>query len=74
VRINPPETSIPNSFEADIRKLIYLGDHTRLVLSVIGQDEFVAKLSRDERTPDFSRGDRIRIGWRVEDCRAFAME
>ena len=74
VRINPPETSVPNSFEAEIGKLIYLGDHTRLVLSVIGQDEFVATLSRDERTPEFSRGDRIRIGWRTEDCRAFAME
>jgi putative spermidine/putrescine transport system ATP-binding protein len=74
VYINPLAGQFPNTFEARIDKLIYLGDHTRVVVSLCEQDDFVVKLSNDAGPPTLARGDIVRVGWRLEDCRAFALD
>src|SRR5262249_2332378 len=48
VKINPPEGSVPNLFNAEVRELIYLGDHVRTRVSVCGHDDFVVKLPNAE--------------------------
>ena len=71
VFINPAGGRFDNSFAAHVDSLIYLGDATRVVLTVCGQGDFVAKVPNDSGVPPFARGDTVRLAWRAEDCRAF---
>jgi putative spermidine/putrescine transport system ATP-binding protein len=70
VRINPPEAHCHNLFEAQVEELIYLGDHTRARVQLLGHNNFVIKVPNSEGVPDLAPGATIRIGWRAEDCRA----
>jgi putative spermidine/putrescine transport system ATP-binding protein len=73
VRINPDPETYPNTFEARIRELIYVGDHTRVRVSICGRDDFVLKISRGENTPRLAVDQKVRIGWSIKDCRALDM-
>jgi putative spermidine/putrescine transport system ATP-binding protein len=70
VKIAPMPDGCPNVFEARIRELIYLGDHTRVRVSVCGHDDFVIKVGRAADGPPLRVDQALRIGWTVEDCRA----
>ena len=70
VKINPPAGSVPNVFNAEVRELIYLGDHVRTRVSVCGHEDFVVKLPNAEGGIQFEPGAKITIGWKTEDCRA----
>ncbi|MFA5538668.1 MAG: ABC transporter ATP-binding protein [Gemmobacter sp.] len=72
VEINPDPGAIPNIFEARVEELTYLGDslRVRVGLDGNGNDDFVVKLANVFGRSDLAPGDRIRIGWRAEDCRA----
>jgi putative spermidine/putrescine transport system ATP-binding protein len=70
IRINPDEGACANRFEAEVKELIYLGDHTRCRVSVLGNDNFVIKVANSEGVPALTPGMRIKIGWKAEDCRA----
>jgi putative spermidine/putrescine transport system ATP-binding protein len=69
VEIDPDPGRCPNVFEAQIRELIYLGDHTRVRVRVCGHDDFVIRVKRGEGRPLAVDGI-LRIGWTVRDCRA----
>jgi len=60
----------PNTTEADVLELIYLGDHIRCRLNVHGNDQFVVKVPNSAGTGPLSVGQRTTISWRTEDCRA----
>ena len=70
VKINPPSGSLPNLFNAEVRELIYLGDHVRTRVSVCGNDNFVVKLPNAEGAVQYEPGAKITVGWKTEDCRA----
>jgi len=70
VRISPTEGSYANQFDAEVKELIYLGDHTRCRMSVLGNNDFVVKVPNAEGVPSLKPGARIKIGWKPEDCRA----
>jgi putative spermidine/putrescine transport system ATP-binding protein len=70
VKINPSPQAVPNIFNAEVRELIYLGDHVRTRVAVCGHDDFVVKLPNSEGTVQFEPGAKITIGWKTEDCRA----
>ena len=70
VRINPVNGVCANLFDARVEELIYLGDHTRARVQVLGHANFVIKVPNSEGVPDLAPGATIRIGWRTEDCRA----
>ena len=70
VKINPPVGSVPNIFNAEVRELIYLGDHVRTRVSVCGHEDFVVKLPNAEGSIQFEPGAKITVGWKTEDCRA----
>jgi putative spermidine/putrescine transport system ATP-binding protein len=73
VRLFPSPGELPNMFEATVAELIYLGDHTRLRVKVLGRDDFIIKVANATGMPDFAEGARIPIGWRREDCHALAV-
>ncbi len=70
VMIDPAEGSCPNRFEATVRELIYLGDHVRTRVSVLGHDDFVIKIPNSAGHRALSNGETVRVGWLPEDCRA----
>jgi putative spermidine/putrescine transport system ATP-binding protein len=70
VKIAPPDGGVANRFEAEIRELIYLGDHLRVRFAIAGIEDFVVKVHNAEDRPSLDIGARIQLGWRTEDCRA----
>ncbi len=70
VSIDPMPGTLPNVFEAEIREVIYLGDHLRTRVDVCGSNEFIIKIPNAQVHPVLKRGQNITIGWAREDCRA----
>ena len=60
----------PNVFDARVEELIYHGDHTRVRVRTCGCADFIIKLPNAAARVQLAAGERIRIGWRIEDCRA----
>ncbi|MBL8709376.1 MAG: ABC transporter ATP-binding protein [Rhodospirillaceae bacterium] len=70
VRINPEGGIYANQFDAEVQELIYLGDHTRCRVSVLGNSNFIIKVPNAEGVPSLTPGQTVRVGWKPEDCRA----
>ena len=70
VRVGGEAETCPNRFDGEVRELIYLGDHTRMRLAVCGQEDFVVKVAHTRGPPQARPGDRVPVGFTVEDCRA----
>ena len=70
VVINPQAGSVPNIFDAQVLELIYLGDHIRTRVSLLGRDDFVVKVPNSSDHASLSEGDVVSVGWHQEDCRA----
>ena len=68
--VEPAEGACDNLFPARIEELIYMGDHTRVRVDVLGNSDFVIKVPRGASGRTLEAGTTIRIGWRSEDCRA----
>ncbi len=73
VLINPPPGSCANIFDAAVEELIYHGDHTRTRVRTCGCDDFIIKVPNATGRLQLAAGERIRIGWQIEDCRALDM-
>jgi len=63
-----------NVVDAQVRELIYLGDHIRCRLDVLGNDEFVVKVPNASNQTVPEVGGHTKISWSVEDCRALNAE
>ena len=70
VQVGEAAAACANRFDAEVLELVYLGDHTRLRLATCGQDNFVLKIGHAAGPPHLSPGERIGIGFAVDDCRA----
>ena len=70
VLINPPTDKYPNTFEAKVEELIYLGDHIRTRVNFAGNDQFVVKVPNAQGHVIINEGGAVRVGWAMEDCRA----
>ena len=71
VALNPSnEGDYPNVFKAQVKELIYLGDHIRTRASVCGDDEFVVKIANTSALASLKEGTEVTFGWKMEDCRA----
>ena len=66
--------TLPNAFPARVAQLIYVGDHTRVVLDCGALAPFVVKVPSSEPTELFEPSAAVRVGWRAEDCLAHALE
>ena len=70
VLIDPNPEGCPNVFDARVEELIYHGDHTRVRARACGCDDFVIKVPNSAGRVHLEVGARVRVGWRIEDCRA----
>jgi putative spermidine/putrescine transport system ATP-binding protein len=70
VTVAPGEGKYPNSFEAKVEELIYLGDHIRSRVSVCGDDGFIVKVPNAAGHAALEKGQTVNVGWLAEDCRA----
>ncbi len=70
IEVNPEVGSLPNLFDAEIRELIYLGDHIRTRASVCGQDDFIVKIPNASHHAQLQEGAIAQFGWSIQDCRA----
>jgi putative spermidine/putrescine transport system ATP-binding protein len=70
VLVDPPDDACPNLFDGRVEELIYLGDHIRTRVSVCGHDDFIVKVPNASDHAALEEGKPVRIGWKVEDCRA----
>ncbi|MCH7929305.1 MAG: ABC transporter ATP-binding protein [Proteobacteria bacterium] len=70
VQINPPDGQFPNVFEGRVEEIIYLGDHIRTRVSVCGDDDFIVKVPNASGHAALRKGDDVKVGWAIEDCRA----
>lgn len=59
-----------NVLEADVLELIYLGDHIRCRLNVLGNDEFVVKIANGAGQALPVPGKKAKVAFSAEDCRA----
>ena len=56
--------------KAEVKELIYLGDHIRCRMNVHGNDEFVVKVPNAAGHKHLEVGEVTEISWETEDCRA----
>ena len=69
-RVDIGEKSGPNAVEATVQELIYLGDHIRCRMNVLGNDEFVVKVPNAAGHKHLVVGEKTLVSWVTEDCRA----
>ncbi|TWS96637.1 ABC transporter ATP-binding protein [Reyranella sp. CPCC 100927] len=67
-RILRPDDRADNMLSGRVRELIYLGDHTRVVLSVAGSDDFVVKAANTGSVLPHGTGETVTVGFGVQDC------
>ncbi|WP_340162965.1 TOBE domain-containing protein [Billgrantia tianxiuensis] len=67
---NGAEEAFDNRFRAEVREVIYLGDHLRTRVSVCGNDEFILKTPNAKGYASLRPGQSVEIGWSSDDCRA----
>ncbi|MEM7257685.1 MAG: ABC transporter ATP-binding protein, partial [Pseudomonadota bacterium] len=70
VVIDPDASSVQNMFEARVLELIYLGDHIRTRIELLGRDDFIVKVPNSANHALMREGDIVTVGWLQEDCRA----
>lgn len=62
--------SAPNTTEALVKELIYLGDHIRCRMTVSGHDDFIVKVPNASGHKHLVVGEKTIVSWQTEDCRA----
>jgi len=70
VMVRPEPGSCPNIFDATVEELIYLGDHMRTRVSLLGHDDFVIKVPNSAGHQHLQTGQTVKVGWQADDCRA----
>jgi putative spermidine/putrescine transport system ATP-binding protein len=58
-----------NVVAARVREMIFLGDHVRVRMAVLGNDDFIVKVHHKNKYK-LTAGANVKVGWRPEDCRA----
>ncbi len=58
------------TLEAEVLEFIYMGDSFRTRLRVAGSEDFVMKSRNTQGQRRLAPGERLRIGWALEDARA----
>ncbi len=70
VEFNPELGPDAHTLEAEVLEFVYMGDVFRTRLKVAGRDDFVVKTRNRADQVRLKPGEKIKIGWLPEDCRA----
>ena len=65
-----PENNMENKHKGKIEEVIYHGDHTRVRLNLLGNNEFILKIPNSSARMDIKVGNEIKVGWNSQDSRA----
>jgi putative spermidine/putrescine transport system ATP-binding protein len=65
-----PKNKMDNNHKGKIKEVIYHGDHTRVRISLLGNDQFILKIPNSTSNLDIKLGNDINVGWNSEDSRA----
>ena len=65
-----PDDKMDNKFTGKIEEVIYHGDHTRVRLNLLDNNEFILKVPNSSVRMDIKLGNEIKIGWNSFDARA----
>lgn len=68
--VRPEAGRCPNTFDATVEELIYLGDHMRTRVNLLGHNDFVIKVPNSSGHVHLKEGETVKVGWLAEDCRA----
>jgi putative spermidine/putrescine transport system ATP-binding protein len=69
-RVNIGAASNENAVDAKVLELIYLGDHIRCRMNVLGNYQFVVKVPNAAGHKHLEVGETTKVSWLKEDCRA----
>ena len=59
-----------NNHKGKIEEVIYHGDHTRVRINLLGNDQFILKIPNSTSNLDIKLGNDINVGWNSKDSRA----
>ena len=59
-----------NKFDGKVCESVYMGDHIRVRLSLLGNEEFIVKVPNDRENRKLTAGNSVPLYWLAEDCRA----
>jgi len=65
-----PENKMDNNYKGKIEEVIYHGDHTRVRINVLDNDQFILKIPNSKSNLDIKLGKEINVGWNIKDSRA----
>ena len=65
-----PDENIENKFKAHIQEIIYHGDHTRIRVTLLNQNDFTLKIPNSSNSAQIKENEDITLGWAAQDCRA----
>jgi putative spermidine/putrescine transport system ATP-binding protein len=65
-----PKDKMDNNQQGKIKEVIYHGDHTRVRIDVLGNDQFILKIPNSTSNLDIKLGNQINVGWNAKDSRA----
>jgi putative spermidine/putrescine transport system ATP-binding protein len=65
-----PSDNFANTFTSVVKEIIYHGDHTRIRVSLLDQDNFILKVPNSSNIINIKENDTISLGWSANDCRA----
>jgi putative spermidine/putrescine transport system ATP-binding protein len=65
-----PKDKMDNNHQGKIKEVIYHGDHTRVRIDVLGNNQFILKIPNSTSNLDIKLGNQINVGWNSKDSRA----
>ena len=65
-----PSSIMDNNHIGKIEEVIYHGDHTRVRINLLGNDQFILKVPNSSANLDIKLGNDINVGWNSKDSRA----
>jgi putative spermidine/putrescine transport system ATP-binding protein len=65
-----PKDKMDNNHQGKIKEVIYHGDHTRVRIDILGNDQFILKIPNSTSNLDIKLGNQINVGWNSKDSRA----
>jgi putative spermidine/putrescine transport system ATP-binding protein len=65
-----PSSDMDNIHSGKIEEVIYHGDHTRIRINLLQNNQFILKVPNSSSNLDIKLGKEIKIGWNSEDARA----
>ena len=65
-----PKDKMDNNHKGKIEEVIYHGDHTRVRINVLGNEQFILKVPNSKSNLDIKLGKEINVGWNMKDSRA----